>query len=238
MQLPPPNSRVAFIGPTRSGKTFLARQWLMHYKNVIVIDPKQQFSWQRPGDKRFARKAKDFKELVKLLNLSAKDGYPIIYQPDLSALDPDSSYDLDRVYELAFHRGNTLVYIDELYFLANGSDFAKRAPWFFRCVVAGASKGVGVWSAYQRPSWVPLIAMTETEVRAIFYLRIKDDRSRIDSSFGEMPWQQLRDTQHGFCISTDRWTSPVMRARLASKKEDPPSGSTDDAPISPSSNTS
>jgi len=224
VKLPPANSRVAFIGPTRSGKTFLARSWLLHYPNVIVIDPKSQFSWKQPGNERYGRRAKSYPQLVKMLNASRHDGYPIIYSPDLTNLDPENAFELDAVYELAFKRGNTLVYIDELYFLANGTDFNKRAPWFFRCVTAGASRGIGVWSSYQRPSWVPLIALTETEVRAVFYLRTRDDQLRIDKSFGEtdsggVPWSKLRDTQFGFVISTDQWISPVMRARLSQSKE-------------------
>jgi len=181
---------------------------------VIVIDPKSQFSWgssRSPERRGFI--AKNLADLQRKAAKTIKTGDPIIYRPDASALDPENAFGLDAVYEMAYQRGNTLVYIDELYFLANGTDFAKRAPWFFRCVIAGRSRGVGVWSAYQRPSWIPLIAMTETECRAVFYLRITEDQRRIDSSFGKVDWQALQKAKHTFAISTDLGVSPPCRLK-------------------------
>jgi hypothetical protein len=212
MKLPPPNSRVAFVGPTRSGKTYLARSWLQHYDNVAVLDPKGQFDWKQPAsNERFSRVAKTWRKFTQYMERSAKDGWPVIYRPPAEHLLPHNSHELDRFYWYCLQRGNTLTYTDELYYVAHGSDFAKRAPWFFRCVTAGASKGVGTWTAFQRPSWVPLIALTETELRAIFNLRVSSDRDRIEESFGEVPWDVLRRERHSFVLSTDEWTSSVMR---------------------------
>ncbi len=214
MDFPPANSRIAFVGPTRSGKTFLARSWLQHYPNVAVLDPKRQFSWHRPGDKRFSRIATTWNQFRKLMERSEKDGYPVIYRPPAADLLPHNSDRLDRFYWYALQRRNTLTYTDELYYIASGSDFATRAPWFFRAVTTGASSGVGTWSAFQRPSWVPLIALTETELRAVFYLRVAADRDRISANFSEVPWEVLRRERHSFVLSSDEWTSPVMRLRV------------------------
>ncbi len=213
MNLPPPNSRVAFVGPTRSGKTVLARSWLKYYDHVAVLDPKGQFSW-KDGRPRYQRIATTWDRFRKLMELSAKDGFPVIYRPPSEDLLPQNADRLDRFYWYCLQRGNTTTYIDELYFLASGSDFATRAPWFFRAVTTGASHGVGVWSAFQRPSWVPLIALTETELRAIFYLRVAGDRERIGQSFGEIPWDALRVQKHSFVLSSDEWTSTIMRLKL------------------------
>lgn len=212
MKLPPPNSRVCFVGPTRSGKTYLARSWLRCYPNVAVMDPKHQFSWKM-GGKRFGRVAKTWRDFEKQMTLSEKDGYPVIYQPPSEYLLPENAEYLDAFYEYAMKRGNTLTYTDELYYIASGSDFTKRAPWYFRAVTAGASMGVGVWSAFQRPSWVPLIALTETEMRAIFNLRFDADRERITKNFGAIPWETLRREKHSFVLSTDEWTSGVLRLK-------------------------
>jgi hypothetical protein len=221
MRLPPANSRVAFVGPTRCGKTYLARAWLRFYPHVIVIDPKRQWDW-KDKDERFKLKSSDWKTFGEQLRATAdkKDehyGYPIVWRPPADELTPE---DLDRVYEVAFHRGHTLVYMDELYFLTDAGTGGSRAKWFRACVTAGASRGVGCWSSFQRPAWVPLIALTETEVRAIFYLRNASDRKRIDDSFCEsdaqVPWQELRPTpqsRYKFVLSTDAWLSKPTRIK-------------------------
>jgi hypothetical protein len=221
MKLPPGNSRVAFVGPTRCGKTYLARSWLRNYPHVIIIDPKRQWDW-KSKEERYKLKASDWGTFDKQLKLTADKkskeyGYPVVWRPPVDELLPE---DLDRVYELAYHRGHTLVYMDELYFLTNGSSLGTHTPWFRACVTAGASRGVGCWSSFQRPAWVPLIALTETEVRAIFYLRNASDRKRIDDSFTEsshpVPWEALRPTpesRYKFVLSTDAWLSAPTRIK-------------------------
>lgn len=223
MRLPPGNSRVAFVGPTRCGKTFLARSWLRFYPHVIIIDPKRQWDWKPENEadrERFKLKASDWGTFNKLLKEAANPKHenfkrPIVWRPPVDELEPE---DLDRIYELAYHRGHTLVYMDELYFLTNGSSLGSKTPWFRACVTAGASRGVGCWSSFQRPAWVPLIALTETEVRAIFYLRNAGDRKRIDDSFMDsgntVPWESLKPTpqsRYKFVLSTDAWVTKPTR---------------------------
>jgi len=219
MELPAPNSRVAFVGPTRSGKTYLARSWLRHYDHVAILDPKKQFSFEST-DPRFRQIATTFKQFTKLMERSEKTGWPVIYRPPADDLNPMNADRLDRFYWYCLSRGNTLTYVDELYFLANGNDFAKRVPYYFRTITTGASLGVGAWSAFQRPAWIPKIALTETEVRAIFYLRSADDRDAIDRSFGEVAWTKLQTEQHSFVLSTDQWTSRPMRVSVKTKGSD------------------
>jgi hypothetical protein len=220
MDLPPPNSRVAFVGPTRSGKTYLARAWLRAYDHVAILDPKRQFSW-RSRDPRFSRYARSWNEFRRMMERSERDGWPVVYQPPPDALLPQNADQLDQFYWYCLRRGDTLTYTDELYFIANGSNFAVRAPWFFRAVTTGASQGVGVWSAFQRPSWIPLIAITETEVRALFYLRHRADRETIESCFGPVEWEALRRERHAFALSTDDWTSGPIRLRATANASEP-----------------
>lgn len=215
MKLPPPNSRVCFVGPTRSGKTFLARAWLKTYNNVAVLDPKGQFAWHESGP-RFGRVATSYRQFERMMVKSEADGFPVIYRPPSEYLLPQNAEYLDGFYQYCLERQNTLTYVDELYYVASGSDFTRRAPYYFRCVTAGASKGVGVWSAFQRPTWVPLIALTETEMRALFFLRFASDRERIEKNFGAIPWDTLRREKHSFILSTDEWTSKVARLKRKS----------------------
>lgn len=232
MKLPPPNSRVAFIGPTGCGKTVLATRMLQNYPNVIVIDPKHQFTFDNP--KFNHRIATKWPQFLKYLDKSRTDGLPVIWRPPEDMMEQE---DLDRVYGLAFKRGNTLVYMDELYFLTNGSSFGTRTPWFRACVTAGRSKGIGVWSAFQRPAWIPLIALTETEVRCIFYLRDENDQKRIKEIAGPLPWNDIRPKGHSkykFIISTDQWNSPPYRLKLGDNQH----GSSPSENLSSSSDSS
>lgn len=217
MKLPPANSRVCFCGPTRSGKTYLARSWLRTYNNVAVLDPKRQFTWHEHG-KRFARIATTYRQFEKLMVKSEADGYPVIYRPPEEHLLPEHAEYLDGFFRYCLERRNTLAYVDELYYVASGSDFTKRAPFYFRAVTTGASKGVGVWSSFQRPTWVPLISLSETDMRAVFFLRFEADRKRIEENFGPVPWDLLRMNKYSFVLSTDEWTSGVLRLKGVTPK--------------------
>src|SRR5271167_2281000 len=127
MYLPKPTDRVAFIAPTGSGKTYFARRLLPLYQNVIVLDPKSEWIGKDPWWME-QRKVKSFDALRRELKASAKDGKPIVYCPDLLKV---ADFDFDAVYDLAFRRKNTLVYIDELYSLIRGHT-VNDVPNFFR----------------------------------------------------------------------------------------------------------
>ncbi len=212
---PKPNERACFVGPTRCGKTMLARKLLVHYRNVIAVDPKHQFTWGLDNP-RFQRIALSLPDLTAQLAEveAARSGDAIIYRPPPDHLLPANAHLLDAVARIAWDRGGTLLYYDELYFVASSSDFANRAPFFFHCVTAGAGRGVGVWSAFQRPAWVPVVATSETDFRFVFYLRKRADRDRAEDMCGDVPWNELQKNKHSFVWATDQELSSPQRLQL------------------------
>ncbi|MGH7745880.1 MAG: hypothetical protein ACREQ5_14035, partial [Candidatus Dormibacteria bacterium] len=75
--------------------------------------------------------------------------------------------------------------------------------------------GVGVWASVQRPRWVPMISLTESDLRISFYLRSREDRSRMDSVMGDgVPWDSLQKTPHSFVAGTDSFLSPTTKISL------------------------
>lgn len=214
---PAPQQRFATIGPTGCGKTVLNRALLARFNDVIVIDPKHRWDWELPGD-RYSRYATSFKELVQmLLEIERKgSGAPVVYRPPIEDLQQRNIARLDRVYELAFSRGNTHVHNDEQYFATpyTSSERATNAmPWWFRCITAGRGIGVGVSAAFQRDTNVPLITMSETDLRIVFYLRMSEDRKRAEQLCGPVDWESLQRNPHSFVWATDMFCSTPMRLR-------------------------
>jgi hypothetical protein len=206
--LPKPSDRVVFIGPTGSGKTYLAQRVLSKYEQVIVIDGKHDHDTWRAWERNPAViKATSLKTLEQGCNTMKKEGGAILYRPPKEHLRQANVECLDQVFELAFSRGHTLVYIDDLVLLARNSAAFSKLPSYQDCVTCGRSKGVGIWSSIQRPARVPLIAMTESEHQFAFYLRNGSDREVVEDVLGDeppVPWAQLRSVEHSYVWGTDK----------------------------------
>jgi len=211
--LPRSNERVVFVGPTRSGKTRLARTLLRGRPNVLIVDPKGQ--WQAdPGDLI----AKTLPQLAQRLNAARDTGRRVVYRVPKEHLLPANAWYLDEVARMVLDRGKTLLYYDELVFVANGTDFTKRAPHFYFAMTTGASRGVGVWGSVQRPSHVPSIVFSETEYRATFYLRKASDRDRMEEVMGDdVPWDVLRRNRYAFVFADDLDTTRPLRLNFTDR---------------------
>lgn len=207
---PGSSERVVFVGPTRSGKTKLARTLLRGRPNVVVVDPKHQWEPEHAD-----RLVKTLPHLETALNHSREDGRRIVYRPAKEHLLPSNGNLLDEVARLALERKNTLLYYDELVFVANATDFWKRAPHFYFAMTTGGGLGVGLWGSVQRPSHVPMIVFTESEYRATFYLRNKSDRDRMQDTMGDdIPWSTLRRNKYAFCFADDMDTTAPLRLKF------------------------
>ena len=209
---PESNRNLVGVGPTRTGKTVVARALLADRKNVLLVDPKHEW---KPRPQYGDRVAKNLRELGKQLNRSRDDGRRVIYKPPKEHLLPGNSQYLDEVAYMALSRKNTLLFYDELVFVANGSDFTRRAPNFYFCLTTGNGLGVGVWGLCQRPTHIPLIVLTESTYRYTFYLRKQSDRDRMEELLGEdIPWEVLRRNRYSFVFGDDMDTSAPTRLNL------------------------
>lgn len=217
--IPKATDRAIFVGPTGSGKTRLAEYMLAFYRNVVIVDPKRGWFFKRNKTSetgyinRFKQPiyvAEDLDALADALNEQREKPHHVLYRVPKEHTVREHSDKLDEVAAMVFERGHTTLYYDELYTVANGSDFQRRAPNYFYCVTQGRSKKIGVWGSVQRPSWIPLIALTETEVRSTFFLRSGDDRKRMDKVMGDgIPWERLQRFHHSFVQANDMETTGV-----------------------------
>lgn len=181
-----PSERLALIGTTGSGKSFLAARLLTGLKRAVVIDPKHTFKLEgyKPG---------------KRLPLWSNE-YRLIYRP---AMNDDSAM-AGLLFEL-WKRGNVVIYIDELQTLTDLYPLSTRA--LENIARTGREKKISLWAAMQRPRWVPRIFLTESEVLAVFLLRAQDDRKYI-SGFGG-PEMESTLPEFGFWYIRPGMVNPI-----------------------------
>lgn len=162
------NNRALFVGATGSGKTTLAKGLMYGIKNIAIIDPKRTFTLPESWGATITTDRDEVEGWDKET--------PIIYRPGPEIIE--DPFAADWFFQWAYHRGNTLVYVDELMMVCKES---RPSPGYAACIQLGREIGVGTWSATQRPSRVPRIALSESEDIFAFRLRLEDDRKRIAS---------------------------------------------------------
>jgi len=176
-----PSQRAIFLGRTGSGKTYLASRLLMYQQNVIALDSKGTL--KIPGFDL----VRDPRKLA-----SAAQRYNVVFRPPWNF----SPEELDKVFVWVLRRGHTLLYIDELYAVA--SEYTRPNSPLGGIVTRGRELGIGLWSATQRPSRIPLWILSEAEHSFVFSLRLKNDRLRVEEALEDkIPWQTI-ETGHGF----------------------------------------
>lgn len=169
--LPARGDRVGVFGQTGSGKTTLARAILQHREYAIICDPKRRISW--PG-----YTVVDFKTLLKIDPIK----FPkVIYKPTFEDIQDNKGAVINAFFRWVYERENCTLYVDELSLIARGDDYPR---YFGVCLQQGRELGIEVISGSQRPMWIPQIAMSEAEHLYCFYLKLAQDRNRIEQLAG------------------------------------------------------
>lgn len=165
--LPGPTDRAAFIGQTGSGKTTLAREILAWRDWVVVYDPKGMIRW------------KGYEIHTHLDRVVRSESARIIYKPSPYELrDPVAT---DRFFEWVYKRGNTTLYVDEVYAICQASEYPIH---YGACLTRGRERGISTFTATQRPSRIPMVVLSESEFDYCFSLKIRDDRKRVEELTG------------------------------------------------------
>lgn len=132
---------------------------------ILVIDPKGE--WYQAGA-----------QYITSANERIESTY-VIYQPGLKS---DVVADVNTLCEGVYNRGDVCVYIDELYGCSvNGREWPEMLqPLYTR----GRSRDITVIGAVQRPAWVPLYTMSETQRQYLFLTPMAEDRKRMATIMG------------------------------------------------------
>ena len=166
------DEHVFIAGRTGSGKTWLARKYLAGYRNVVALDTKGTLAWPEAGP--------ELATVTRLSELGGVKGGRVIYRPVFEELNLES---YDRFFSWAYLRGDTIVWVDELMSVAPGP--LKMPESYRACLTRGRERRVAVWSLTQRPSGVPLVALSEATHVFAFDLTLEDDRKRLVSATGQ-----------------------------------------------------
>ena len=193
------NDRVFFAGQTGSGKTTAARYLLRLVDRLIVIDPKGELNddiW-------------NLEESSPRLMHDLEIGRParLRFVPPLEM--PEDYY--KSIFMFAVDCGNVILYIDEMYAVFPGG--ARATDPLVMTWTRGRTLGVGTWGATQRPSWIPLFAMSESQHYFVFRLMLPEDRSRMAAMMGGEVGNPIPDV-HGFWYRDIRENTPLYVKQL------------------------
>lgn len=181
-----PGEHVTILGPTGTGKTFLAQQLLEVTATpelpavTIVMKPRDE-TVEKWSKTQHYRMVKDWPPQFTERFRKKPPGY--ILKPD---------HDFDPVIDNPRHRaifrrailgsykkGNRIIFADELFSLCQEMRLSDEliAVW-----TKGRSMEAGVWGASQRPSHIPLWAYSQATHLFIAY----DPESRAQERYGEI----------------------------------------------------
>lgn len=194
------NQRVAYIGKTGSGKTFLARHNLAMISRLIVLDAKGTISakeWNLSTDGSVLRRLK-------------------AGQPGRFLVRGIRAEDFTPTLDLAWQIGNIVVYVDEMA-LVNPS--SRPTFELARLYQQGREKQIGVQASTQRPRNVPAIMFSEADWIFAFRMSRREDRKTV-ADYGdeaETMLRPIRDT-HGFYTYHPSWDRAIYTARYTPQK--------------------
>lgn len=117
----------------------------------------------------------------------------------------------DAYFATIYGAGHVTVYIDEAYGIVPPG--AKIPPMLNALYTRGRELGIGVWAATQRPSWIPLVMLSEAEWLFAFRLQLDADRKRMAELMGPEVMRPVRNP-HGFWLYNVNWDVPRYYAQM------------------------
>ena len=157
------SDRCCFFGRTGSGKTTLAKSLLRGARRWVVFDPKHTF--EEPGGKVVKRPERRLARQIVRVPFR------------------DEQYHWQAALHSVWRMGRRILYIDEVNIVNPSRTVVSEE--LGRAIRTGRERGLGVWSASQRPKDIPSVVFTEAEHFFIFRLQYEADREKVASFTGE-----------------------------------------------------
>jgi hypothetical protein len=123
---------------------------------------------------------------------------------------PGVAYNYERLFEYLYQQRNLTIYVDELYAVLPPSG---RSPYLQALYTRGRELGIGTWGSMQRPSWVPLYTLSESEWIYLFRLQLQADRKRMMEMIGDAAGAELKG--HELLVYHQSWDNPRQFAGIS-----------------------
>lgn len=200
-----PGQHIGIVGPTGSGKSYIARDLLELRKYAVV----------------FATKSKD--RTLEEYNFEKFDRWPVEYDTRLVILWKkakrlgDYNHQRMLIYNAMddiYRVGGWTMYFDDLYYVSETLGLKRAIQMLYTQV---RSQDVSIISSFQRPRWVPLEAVSQASYILCFRVHDRLDVARIAEGMGidrqalQGAMQQLEQYQFLLIKSSDASFIKILR---------------------------
>lgn len=189
------NDRIACVGKTGSGKSYLARNLIWEPLDRVVFH-----DWKEQEHENLnaptLRSLDDVHEALFAENEEERL-YKFCYVPPAGEHGLDA---WDELCRLVYEKGDFHLLGDEIKGIyQKGNTVRAVSDHHEKILTRGRSRGVGMTNLSQRPKKIPMECMSESEHLFAFRLNLGDDRKRLGEIFGSEHEDRLRElSDHRF----------------------------------------